>query len=423
MRHCYAWFFLLFSLFGCSDGSEPREPEEVTIDAFNVALAGAFIPYEDERRQPIADAIASHDADVLCLQEVWTQTDKELIRDAAAENYPHAAFFENDLDTLLDDPTDQEGNVPPAPTTVPCPDVEVFEGMTVEDQMNDAVDCVSEFCSTMPGSEDGQTTSAACASDSCSLAVAGLLLGNAEQQRCYACVVTQLPTSTFGDIRESCTTIVNQDLAFSGQNGVMILSKYPLENEGEWVIPGTWNRRTILRATVKLPGGADLDTYCNHLTPIFDDFTFPYTGQYGEGNTDAAGWQAEQELQAEKLIAHVEATSGSRPAVILGDFNAGLAFPDQNIVGEGEPTFERLAAAYTPAYTDDYTPQCTFCSENLVTGTESDVWIDHVLLHELDADAVVDTERVFDEDVVSIQGVGTVPLSDHYGIRSVIAVP
>jgi endonuclease/exonuclease/phosphatase family metal-dependent hydrolase len=423
MKHWYAWLFLSFALVGCSDSSEPRELEEVTIDTFNVALAGAFIPYEDERRQPIADAIASHDADVLCLQEVWTQADKELIRDAVAENYPHVAVFENDLDRLPDDPTDQEGNVPPTPTTVPCPDVEVLEGVTIEDQMNDAVDCVSENCSTMPGSEDGRTESATCASDSCSLAVAGLLLGNAEQQRCYACVVTQLPTSTFGDIRGSCTTIVNQDLAFNGQNGVMILSKYPLENKGEWVIPGTWNRRTILRATVKLPGGADLDTYCNHLTPIFDDFTFPYTGQYGEGKTGAAGWQAEQELQTEKLVAHVEATSGSRPAVILGDFNAGLTFPDQNIVGEGEPTFERLAGAYTPAYTDDYTPQCTFCSDNLLTGAESDVWIDHVFLHELDADAVIDTERVFDEAVVPIEGVGTVPLSDHYGMRSVIAVP
>ena len=325
MKARYVWMLWSLSLVGCSETSEQREPEEVIIDAFNVALAGAFIPYEAERRQPIADAIASHDADVLCLQEVWTQADKELIRDEAAANYPYSAFFENDLSTPLDDPTDQEGNVPPTPTTVPCPDVEVLEGVTIEDQMNDAVDCVSENCSTMPGSEDGQTTSADCAADSCSLAVAGLLLGNAEQQRCYACVVTQLPTSTFGDIRESCTTIVNQDLAFDGQNGVMILSKYPLENPGEWVVPGTWNRRTILRATVKLPGGADLDAYCNHLTPIFDDFTFPYTGQYGEGNTDAAGWQAEQELQTEKLIDHVAATSGSRPAVILGDCNAGLA--------------------------------------------------------------------------------------------------
>jgi hypothetical protein len=58
---------------GCRESSSTaREPEEVIVDAFNVALAGAFIPYESERWQPIVDAIAAHDADVSCLQEVWT---------------------------------------------------------------------------------------------------------------------------------------------------------------------------------------------------------------------------------------------------------------------------------------------------------------------------------------------------------------
>lgn len=408
---------------GCSESTEDREPVEVVVDSFNVALAGSFIPFEAERRQPIADAIAAHDADVLCLQEVWTQEDKELIRDAAAENYPHSAFFENDLDTPVDDPTDQQGEIPPAPTTVPCPEVEVFGGATIADQMNDAVDCVRDNCSTIPGSEDGQTTSAECAADACTAVVAPLLVGNAEQQRCYACIVPQLPTATFADIRTSCTTVVNQDLAFGGQNGVMILSKYPLKNAEEWVLPATWNRRTILNATVELPNGGELDTYCNHLTPIFDDFTFPYTGQYGDGMTGAAGWQAEQELQAEKLIDYVEATSGDRPAVILGDLNAGLAFEEEGIAGEGEATFELLAAAYTPAYTSDYTPRCTFCSTNPVTDTESSVWIDHILLNSLELDAVTGTERVFDEDLVPVEGIGMVPLSDHFGIRSVIVLP
>ncbi len=423
MKPYGVFLIALFALVACNEDDPQREPITVTVDTFNVALAGAFIPFEEERRQPIADAIAAHDADVLCLQEVWTQEDKELLRDAAAANYPYIEFFENDLDTELDDPTDQNGNIPPEPTTVPCPEVEVGPDVTIEDQMNLAVDCVRDNCSTIPGSEDGRTTSAECAGIACTTEVLPLLTGeNENQQRCYACIATQLPTSTFATIRESCATVVNQDLAFDGQNGVMLLSKYPLNDSAEWVIPGTWNRRTILRATVELPSGAELDTYCNHLTPIFGGITFPYTGQYGKGNTDAAGWQAEQELQAEKLIAHVEATSGERPAVILGDLNAGLEFPSENIDGEGEPTFELLADAYTPAYTSDYTPECTFCSENPVTDTENDVWIDHILLHQLDDSTITETERVFDENVVPVEGM-MVPLSDHFGIRSVLTLP
>ena len=108
----------------------------------------------------------------------------------------------------------------------------------------------------------------------------------------------------------------------------MILSRYPLKDEVNWVIPGTWNRRVIMSATAELPGDTELDVYCNHLTPIFDSIAFPYTGQYGLGETDAAGWEAEQAASSAK--AHRlrgSQTSGERPAVILGDLNAGHDVP------------------------------------------------------------------------------------------------
>jgi len=430
MKHSLAITTIFALVLGCGESNTNREPEAVIVDAFNVALAGAFIPYEAERRQPIADAIAAHDADILCLQEVWTQADKELIRDAAAESFPHSVFFENDLDTPVDDPTDQRGEIPPAPTTVPCPD-EIFgdDELTIKEQMDEAIDCVRDNCSTIPDSDEGRTTSAACASSACSIAVAPLLFGSDPQhQRCYACVVPQLPTATFAEMRASCPTVVNQDLAFGGQNGVMILSRHPLKNTENWVIPGTWNRRSILKATVELPNGAELDTYCNHLTPIFtvppnSINTFPYTGQYGNGMTGPEGWQAEQELQAQKLIDYVASRSNDRPAVILGDFNAGLAYPEQEIAGEGEETFNILDAAYTPAYSADYTPLCTFCTTNPVTDTEASVWIDHIFLYNLTESAVSSTARIFDEDVVPVEGDMLVPLSDHFGMRSVMVVP
>jgi hypothetical protein len=36
---------------------------------------------------------------------------------------------------------------------------------------------------------------------------------------------------------------------------------------------------------------------------------------------------------------------------------------------------------------------------------------------------VTETARIFDEDVVPVEGGMTVPLSDHFGMRSVIVVP
>lgn len=419
-------FFLAFA--GCGD--DGGGSVDVRVDTFNVALAGAFIPFEEERRQPIAEALETIETDILCLQEVWTQADKELLRDAASEVLPNAVLFEDDLTTPLDDPTDQQGEIPPPPEGVPCPDTELSPDVTVADQLNAAVDCIAEFCSTIPMSDQGQTTSIECAADSCTAAVAPLLLN---APRCYACAVTQLPTTILADIRTSCTTDPNQDLAFQGQNGVMILSSYPLRDAANWVIPGTWNRRVIVNATAELPNGSELDVYCNHLTPIFDDLLFPYTGQYGDGMTGADGWEAEQFLQAQKLIARVEATSGDTPAVVLGDLNTGFAFPDQGIVAEGPDTLTLLESTFSPAYPTDYVPQCTFCDTNPIAGAERDtsVWIDHILLSNLGSDAVVSTERTFDENVIPVEveeeNGGTVtieiPLSDHFGLRSVVRVP
>ena len=168
------------------------------------------------------------------------------------------------------------------------------------------------------------------------------------------------------------------------------------------------------------------------------------------------GWEAEQLLQTQKLIDYVEVTSGETPAVVLGDFNAGRAFPDEDIVAEGEPTLDLLETVFTPAYTADYAPQCTFCVTNPVTDTTASVWIDHILLYNLPAESVIATKLTFDENVVPVQGgaggaggmggaggtggaagmggaggVGgmggagetLVPLSDHFGVQSVIRVP
>jgi endonuclease/exonuclease/phosphatase family metal-dependent hydrolase len=400
---------------GCGESSGSEAGDSVAIDTFNVAMAGAFIRFEAERYPYIIDAIAASDADVLCLQEVWDETDKEAIRDASIEAYPHSAFFNDDLDTPLDDATNQDGVVPPPPDTAPC------AGEPLTTQLNDGVDCLEENCST----PDGRTTSSECAEEQCLNDVLGLLTAD-PPQRCYACLVTQLPTELLEDIRTRCPTVVNQDLAFQGQNGVMILSRHPLESVEELVVPGTWNRRTILRATAKLPTGAELDVYCNHLTPIHTSTAFinpfPYTGQYGDGTTNPSAWQAEQELQAEKLINYVTERSGDRPAVILGDFNSGHAFSEQGIAAEGEATLTLLETAYEPAYTSDYTPLCTFCSTNPVTTTEESVWIDHILLNTLSSDSVLSTARVFDQDVVPVDD-QMVPLSDHFGMRSVIRVP
>jgi len=138
--------------------------------------------------------------------------------------------------------------------------------------------------------------------------------------------------------------------------------------------------------------------------------------------------------------------------VILGDYNAGRDYPEQEIFQDGEAALDLLETAFTPAYTPDYllVPQCTFCITNPVRepgAEDTSNWIDHIHLYNLPATSVVSTKRTFDQDLVPVPaggggaggsggaggagggggaggaGVMLVPLSDHFGIQSRIRVP
>lgn len=402
----------------------PLGPNDVVVDTFNVALAGAFIPYEAQRRPALIDAIASLDSDIVCLQEVWEQADKEAIKSAAAAKLPSAVFFKHDLSTPIASPVDLEGNTPPPKTAPPC------SKPALADALNKAVDCLRDKCSTDPGNEQAQTTSAGCAQEKCLLEAAALL-ESPESQQCYGCLAPLMPASTFAEIREECVHETNSGLAFEGQSGVMILSKHPLTNAEAYVMPGSWNRRVVLRATAELENGAKVDVYCNHTTPIFTGLIYPYTGSYGAG-PDPNPWVNEQLLQAKLLTSYVAQKSGDGRAIILGDFNASHEVKIGNdvvIKGDGAGSLELLDGAFASGVASGYQPACTYCPEN--NNVEDNdpgapEWLDHIFLKGIAASAVTWTERTFTEKVVPVKSPEgediKTELSDHYGLRSFVTI-
>jgi endonuclease/exonuclease/phosphatase family metal-dependent hydrolase len=396
---------------GDDDGSST--PVDLTIDTFNVGLAGAFVPFEGERRPAVTSALAASTADIVCVQEAWRQADKDAIRAATAARFAHVQSVQHDLDSPVD-PIESDCEVPPEPTTPPC------AATDQQTKMAAVIACLQENCSTIPGSADGLTTSTACAQEQCIAQAAALLFGTAEDQRCYGCLAPQLPIETFASMADLCTTEVNAGLAFRGQSGVMILSRFPLSGTETTVLPGTWNRRIILKSTATLPNGAEVDVYCNHLSPIFDNVAFPYTGRHGCGMTGRAGWAQEQKLQAEKLIDLVAAEGAMARSIILGDFNASREA--EGVAAEAPENLELLAGAFTEAVPAGHVPACTYCPDNPVAGSETaPTWLDHIFVENIPLSAVKSAERVYTERNVATAS-GSVNLSDHYGMRAVITI-
>jgi endonuclease/exonuclease/phosphatase family metal-dependent hydrolase len=407
---------VLVALVGACGDDDTPQPVDLAIETFNVGLAGSFVNFEAQRRPAVISALASDMSDVVCVNEAWRQSDKDMIKAGVAARFPHVVSTLTDLDTPVD-PVTSDCEVVPVPTAPPCSGTEVLA------RLDAALTCLKNNCSTVPGSADGFTTSTDCAQAKCTTEAAALLFGGPASLQCFGCLAPQLPIESFASMRNLCTTEVNAGLAFRGENGLMILSRFPLSNTKMTVLPGTWNRRIILQSTATLDNGAQVDVYCNHTSAIFTGLTFPYTGRYGCGETDADGWAHEQKLQSQKLIEVVAAGSASRPAVVLGDFNTSRAAPD--VDAEAPENIELLSGAFTLAAPASYTPVCTYCPDNVVAGEESGaVWIDLIFVENIPLDSVKSLERTYTERTVTVPGQpGPVNLSDHYGIKAVITIP
>jgi endonuclease/exonuclease/phosphatase family metal-dependent hydrolase len=406
-------------------------------ETYNVGLAGRFVPNESVRRQPFYDAMAAKDdADVVCLQELWLKSDKDAVALAAMAKYPHKAMVVNDDKTPLDDATDAKGMVPAAPSGPPCGDEPISAAMNApkaSEALAAGLACLQEKCNTnTPGDPMGMMTNPGCAQSKCLTENVALLTGNAAAKRCYGCFASNTPIRTFSDLQSECSTNDNGGLGFYGDNGLLILSKHPIAEQEAYVVPGTWNRRIILRAKVNLPNGTNVDVYCNHLTASFTGLIYPYTGQYGADGPSSNLWENEQYLQTQKLISWVETKTGTGKAVILGDFNTGLEYKDAPagpIKAEAQATYDLLKKTYALGEAANFTPECTYCNSNpnvTDTPTNDGIWIDHIFLKGLEQSAVTESKVTFKEantDGMTTMGTPVkVPLSDHFGFRSTIHI-
>ncbi len=397
-------------------------PVEVTVDTFNTYLWGPFATLVPVRHDAIVNAISQLSSDVACITEVWSDDDRRAIIAAAKNRFPYSLTFSDTLATPVDDPTDQSGATPPAPTTAEC------EGVA-SPKLEAFLTCLRDNCSTKIGDDTATVVDdpVPCITQFCQTPATGLFFGNGPLKGCWSCAITSLEgRATFGQTRTACTTDPRARYAFGGQSSLLVLSRYPISASEQWVLPSTEWRSSVLRAELALPNGVALDAYCTELTSPQTGVTHPYAGAYGGTATDSDGaWLEEQTLQAKKLVAYVTRKSGSvgRRAVLSGELYSGT---NAGGLEQINPTaFATISSAFPIAMRPDYTTACTFCPDNPITTPPGQTpnalstWTSLTFAVNLPVTDIVTSSIILKDQTIPYSSY-KIPASPYYGFRTVV---
>ena len=395
------WWWLVGSLIcgalvvGACGGDEENgdgdEPPEATFATYNAGLAGGFVDYATARTEPVAEAVANVQADALCMQEVWLdQTEQgewttrpiETVIETASDAFPHAYWKRTEL------PEEAEGA---ACTTSESEPLRV---------------CVEENCADVA---DDQLSS--CALNNCNEEFDAVSGG------CQQCIAANLGGS-IDEILLACRT-GGGTLTSDGHNGLLMLSRHPLDETEITSFDSTVAQRSALHAVVDVPQFGPADLYCTHLAAQLEALEYP--GEMFDS------YEAEQAAQIEALLAWIEETAETDRVVLMGDMNTGPAVADLN--AELPDNYQMFVdAGWRNPYLEQDSPACTFCGENTLIDGESNKAIDHVFVdfgEQTDALEVPATERILDEtqSIETSMGEVELNLSDHYGVRTTVRLP
>jgi endonuclease/exonuclease/phosphatase family metal-dependent hydrolase len=349
------------------DETTPAENPELSFATYNAGLAYGFVEYAEQRSPLVPPAVAELSVDVLCLQEVWDQSDVAAMKSATASKLPTALFFDNQQ-SFSESAACTSGEVDPL------------------------LACVEPVC--------GNTPEATCVLTNCADEF------GATSDACQTCLAANVG-GTLDAIEAACGE-GGALYAYDGAFGVGLLTNQEVTASDQLVLESTLNRRGVLYAELATAAGP-LHVFCTHLTA---DLSFNYPGT-------ADSWGDEQRDQIGALLAYVEAKAGTAPTVILGDLNTGPAL--EGIASELPENYALFSDAGWEAPFVSDNPACTFCGENPLVGNPGDpkrtVLIDHVLFKNQPSGSF-SSSLILDQDItIDIEGTDTTSkLSDHYGV-------
>ncbi|HIA02669.1 MAG TPA: hypothetical protein EYN66_12295 [Myxococcales bacterium] len=353
---------------GTTDGTVVET--ELTVVSWNVGLAHGYVPLGAARQPHVIAALDTIDADVICLQELWTEDDREAARAALeARGYN---------------------------THIHVPEIESeFKSACQEDLLLALKACLLEQCPETIGT-DGMTT---CAVDKCPTRVAPL------GSDCIGCLTKDL-TEHLDDIITRCiaeTEVV--PYSYSGHNGLLLATKTEMTAIAGVDLTASLTFRSYIQATINTSGLGDITLACTHLSA---DLSVPYMGEF-------SGFPEEQSYQITDMLGALPADT---PVILMGDMNTGPDIEDIQIAAELADNYQQFVDAL---WNSHLLSQCTWCPEEntLIGPGGNDHIIDHVMTHGVDSSKVVST-RILAQKVTITNADNEEEesnLSDHFGVQ------
>ncbi len=372
-----------FLSLGLALSSSQGAAQEATFVTFNTGLAHGHVLYADNRIGPVVDVLKNNTADVACVQEVWGEKDRDHIIESLKSEYPYAAFAANPVSLK--------------------PRCSIFK-------LAPALACVQKKCTG--GETSGDTLS--CGMQYCADGIMGL--GN----DCFSCISHYFPIKSALGAAGTCLAR-GTNLVFEGQNGLLLLSKYPINDVKQHKFASTMVQRDVIEAGITLPGSLKTKVLCTHLQ---NNSTAPYFGSLKD-------WKYEQSTQIKQLtdIAIADPSYVDK-TFIMGDMNTGPIAID--IDGEFPENFTLFkSAGFNSLYLASGGRDCTWCGRsNPITNNKMDNIIDHIFMSDagLAKLKAIDSE-IFGQRLYSITvkdpaskvdfptKLVDTPASDHYGLK------
>lgn len=362
----------------------------------NAGLAPGVVPKATPRTEPFAKEMSKlRDKGLVCIQEVWTPEARKLVLDEL--NLPE--------ENVLYEDTGGENEMP-------------GKYVCTKSEMDPVYACVKDKCADVPDEE-----SAICALSRCKYPLFKLYTN---ANNCLHCLVSQAGKSA-DDAYDTCTSSAGARMAYGGQNGTILVSRWPLKNKEVIRLPSSGANRVGLLARVEIPGHEPIEVACTHLST--ETFLDPFLPQFDK-------WEDEMLEQVRLITDRLAMRAGSRPQIFLGDMNAG---PGRGGFGfEGWPRthrgvhvteqaryvwaslmrrkFKSPAASAKPIF-------CSTCADNSLRSSKTNYLIDHVLYRDPKGGTELEpvcAKPFLDEKYPIMDYDGRIidsHLADHYGVE------